>query len=83
MAPTSDIKVDFTPNFEELPPVRTVYRAASKSRPNVWHLTIVYEDGDIFCTCEGYRHAHKCWHLEEARRLNEGDDTVDFSVSLD
>lgn len=46
-----------------------VYRVPSGSRPGHYHYTIVPEDGEIVCTCEGYMYRSKCKHVNRAQEL--------------
>lgn len=65
--------------LEEIGPVKQVFRAASSSRPGMYHYTFVFEDGHVECTCEGHRMGGKCWHENAAKGEEE---LGGFSVSL-
>jgi hypothetical protein len=75
------IPVNLGPRLEQLPPVRHVFRAASGSRPGMFHICILFYDDKVVCTCEGWRMNRKCWHTTQVMEEYELD--PDFSVSLD
>jgi hypothetical protein len=58
-----------------------VWLTASKSRPNVRHVTMFTEDEQWLCTCEGMRYHSNCRHVDELKELI-GIDDDDFEVSL-
>lgn len=69
--------------LEKLAPVREVYRAPSSSRAGLYHYTLVYEDGSVDCTCEGWRLNAKCWHTTLAMGNDANEEGLGgFSVSL-
>jgi len=77
---TDEPQVDFTRRMEEIPNVKKVWRAPSKSRPGTYHYVFMHDTDVVECTCEGHRMAGKCWHVTYVRDLEGLDD--DFSVSL-
>lgn len=51
----------FGPNTYQI--VRTY---ASRSRPDVTYTTVYFVDSGAFeCTCPGFRHRGKCWHVQD------------------
>ena len=76
---TTNPEVNLSHHMEELPPVRQVFRAPSSSRPGLFHYTLLYESGDVDCSCEGWRMNKKCWHTHNLIGAMDGS----FTVSLD
>lgn len=68
-------------HIEETPPVKKVFRAASSSRAGMFHYTFLFEDGNVDCSCEGWKMNRKCWHIEWVQ-VNYGGEADDFEVSL-
>jgi hypothetical protein len=64
--------------------VVAAFKARSSSRPHLYHYTFMDSEGKFDCTCEGWKHNAKCWHVEQAAALvSDGSEPVeDFDVSL-
>jgi len=43
----------------------TVFRSPSESRPGLFHLTVVHQNGSIRCSCEGFCLQGHCWHIDK------------------
>ncbi len=71
--------VDMNPKqLYRLEGVTEVYTSTSTSRPGLKHYTFVFADGHVECTCEGWRHQRKCWHINALPETEE----ADFDVNL-
>ena len=47
-----------------------VFVTGSKSRPGVTHVTILAEDGELLCLCEGFMYNNgKCRHVKEIKEM--------------
>ncbi len=59
------IKVDFDEDaITEPAGVGQVWKTPSKSRPGMFNVTILFDHGDVFCTCEGFKFRGACKHTE-------------------
>lgn len=46
-----------------------LWQYPSVSEPGVTHLTTLMENGEIGCSCPGYKFHGKCWHTNNLREL--------------
>lgn len=44
-----------------------VYSYPSQSSPGSFHFVRVFEDGVAVCSCRGFTHHNKCWHIDDAK----------------
>jgi hypothetical protein len=69
--------------LEKLEGVVAVYKAPSSSRAGLFHITMVFDNNEVDCTCEGWRMNRKCWHTEIALGGDADEGGLGgFSVSL-
>jgi hypothetical protein len=58
----------------------------SKTRPGLFHVTILVngQDGNWWCSCEGYRYTNACRHIRELKELTGCEDEPDdgFQINL-
>lgn len=60
-----------------------IFITQSSSRMGMYHYTVIGEEGQANCTCEGWRTHKRCWHVEEGlTRAGWQGDGVDFQVNL-
>lgn len=51
-----------------------VFITGSKTRPGVTHVTILSEDGEFICLCEGFKYNGHCRHIKDIQEMvDDGD----------